>query len=113
MTQFIQISTTTATEEEAQRIARGLVASRLVACAHVYPMKSIYQWHGKLEEDNEWHCQLKTRQSLFDRVATEIRKLHTYDCPQIIAVPIVEGGAEYLTWMDEGLESSHLPVLEE
>ena len=104
MTTFIQIETTTASQEEALRIARELVERRLVACAQVTgPVTSVYRWEGNVEQGEEWRCTLKTRASLFKEVATAIRELHSYECPEIIAVAMVEASADYLAWMDSEL----------
>lgn len=101
MTPFIQIDTTTSTREEAQQIASELVNRRLVACAQITgPVTSIYRWQDQVEQAEEWTCTLKTRASLFPEVAVAIRKLHSYECPEIIAVPIVAGNDDYLSWMD-------------
>lgn len=106
MTSFIQIDTTTASEVEARQIARELVEQRLVACAHIIgPVSSVYHWKGQVEEDKEWHCLFKTREALFKEVAAAIRKLHSYECPKIIALPIVEASEDYLAWMDSELLS--------
>ncbi|QEG33998.1 divalent-cation tolerance protein CutA [Bythopirellula goksoeyrii] len=106
MTSFIQIDTTTASEAEAQQISRGLVEQRLVACAHIIgPVSSIYHWKGQVEEDKEWHCLFKTRESLFNKVADAIRKSHSYKCPKIIALPIIEASEDYLAWMNSELLS--------
>ncbi len=100
MTRFIQIDTTTSTREEAQQIASDLVDRRLVACAQITgPVTSIYRWKDRVEQAEEWMCTLKTRESLFHEVAVAIRQLHSYECPEIIAVPIVDGNEDYLSWM--------------
>jgi len=87
MNGFIQVMTTVETKEQAQSIAF-----------------STYRWAGKIETAREYLCLIKTRKDLFARVESAIKKLHSYETPEIIAVPIVNGSKEYLKWLDESLE---------
>ena len=101
MKAYIQISTTTETKEEAQKIALYLVEQKLAACVQIGgPIESTYRWKGKVENAQEWLCLIKTRENLFDKVEAAIKKLHSYETPEIIAVPILEGSKEYLNWID-------------
>jgi len=98
---YIQVVTTTARREEAERIARELVESRLAACAQVLgPITSTYRWQGKVENDQEWQCWVKTRGELFARIEEAIRRIHPYEVPEILAMPVVAGSASYLAWLD-------------
>ncbi len=100
----MQIATTTATQAEAQQIARMLIEQHLVACAQVTgPVTSVYHWQGKVEEGEEWVCTLKTRESLFDKVASIIREVHSYQCPEIVASPITAASEDYLAWLEREL----------
>ena len=100
MTEFIQALTTAATREEAEQIAQSLVEERLAACAQVSgPIRSVYRWHDNVEQSDEWLCAMKTRQTLFAAVKARIQQHHSYECPEIIAIPIVEGSAAYLDWL--------------
>lgn len=104
MTDFIQVSTTTETKQAAQEIAAALVEQRLAACVQVSgPVESVYRWQGKVQQSQEWLCTAKTRASLFPQVEAAIRELHTYECPEIVAVPIADGSAAYLAWLGEQL----------
>jgi len=106
MKSYIQISTTTETKEQAQKIARSLVEKRLAACVQISgPIESTYRWKGKIETANEWLCLIKTRDDLFDKVEAAIKKLHSYETPEIIAVPIVKGSREYLNWLNDETEN--------
>ncbi len=97
----IQVLTTTARRDEAERIASELVDSGLAACVQIVgPITSTYRWRGKIERQEEWQCWAKTRGELFDRVEAAIRRIHPYEVPEIIAVPIVAGSAGYLSWLD-------------
>lgn len=104
MTPYIQIANTSATRDEAERIARMLIEQRLAACAQVTgPVTSVYHWQDRVEEGEEWLCTLKTRASLFEKVATAIREVHSYQCPEIVATPITEASADYLAWLEREL----------
>ena len=104
MNSFIQISTTTASKEEAQKIARHLVEQKLAACAQITgPIESTYTWKNKVETAGEWLCLIKTRKDLFSKVEAAIKKLHPYETPEIIAVPIQQGSARYLQWIEDSL----------
>ncbi|MGL6227410.1 MAG: divalent-cation tolerance protein CutA [Thermoguttaceae bacterium] len=102
MTPFVEIVITTSSEQEGKRLAEILIEKKLAACVQISgPIRSTYTWKGRLETSKEWLCTVKTRISLFDLVAQTIRENHSYDCPQIIAVPILAGTADYLDWLDE------------
>ena len=96
----IVILTTAASEEEAIRIWRALVEQQLVACAQVLPrVRSIYRWEGKVTEDAETLVLLKTRQELFAEVAATIKMMHSYEVPEIIALPVLQGAESYVKWI--------------
>jgi periplasmic divalent cation tolerance protein len=106
MKSYIQISTTAATKEDAQKIARYLVKQKLAACVQISgPIESTYRWKGKVETAREYLCLIKTREILFNKVEAAIKKLHSYETPEIIAVPIIKGSKEYLSWMDDETEN--------
>jgi periplasmic divalent cation tolerance protein len=104
MKSFIQISTTTETKKEAQKIAQYLVEQKLAACVQITgPIESTYRWKEKVETTGEWLCLIKTRKNLYKEVKIAIKKLHSYETPEIIALPIVKGSKEYLNWLDNSL----------
>jgi len=106
MKSYIQISTTTETKEEAQKIAQYLVEQKLAACVQITgPIESTYRWRGNIETADEWLCLIKTREALFNKAQAAIKKLHSYETPEIIAVPIVKGRKEYLNWLDDETEN--------
>ena len=91
---------TAANREEAARIADMLVASRLAACVQIMPeMESVYRWQGKIERASEVLLIAKTVASKFEELEREVRTLHSYETPEIVAVPIVAGSASYLEWL--------------
>jgi periplasmic divalent cation tolerance protein len=105
MKSFIQISTTTLTKEDAQKIAQYLVEQKLAACIQITgPIESTYRWEEKVETAGEWLCLIKTRDNLFEKVEDAIKKLHPYATPEIIAVPIIKGSKEYLKWLNDELK---------
>ena len=101
---FIQVMTTTETREQAQTIARHLVEEKLAACVQITDaVESTYRWKGNVECSREYLCLIKTREDLFPKIEAAIKKLHSYETPEIIAVPIIQGSTEYLEWLDESL----------
>lgn len=97
---FIQVTTTTGKREDAERIARALVETRLAACVQIAgPIASIYRWKGKIETAGEWLCLIKSRQENFRAVERMIRSLHPYETPEIVAVPLTDGSRDYLDWL--------------
>lgn len=101
MTDYVQVLTTIDDEAKAAEIARVLVEERLAACVQVLgPMTSTYRWKGQLETSREWLLAAKTRRDRYDEVETAIRRVHSYEVPEIIAVPVVAGARDYLAWLD-------------
>jgi periplasmic divalent cation tolerance protein len=106
-TDYIQVLTTVGSEEEAEQISSTLVDRRLAACVQVVgPIASRYRWQDKVEEDREWQCLAKTEAARYPEVETAIRELHSYDEPEIVAMPIVAGSKGYLDWISESLRDS-------
>jgi len=104
MTDKIIVYSTCASAEEAERIAKGLVEKRVAACVAVTPgVRSHYWWKDALEQSEEWGLTIKSRRDLFDALCAELRKTHSYEVPEILAVPVVDGAASYLEWMDSEL----------
>ena len=88
--------------EEAASIARELLDARLIACANIIDgAKSLYRWEGKIAEEKEVVMIAKTREDLVGKVIDRVRQLHSYDCPCIVALPIVAGNPAFLDWIDE------------
>ena len=101
MNEFCMIFTTAADAAQAQKIADAMLASRAAACVQQIPINSSYNWHGKIENASEILLQIKTRTELFGQCEKIIHKNHTYETPQIIAIPIIAGSADYLGWIKE------------
>jgi len=104
MTDYIQVVTTTEREEDAGEIARALVENRLAACVQVAgPITSTYRWQGAIETSREWQCTAKSRRDLFERIEEAVRRVHPYEVPEILAVPILAGSRAYLEWLEAEL----------
>lgn len=106
MSEYLQVTTTAPSEEEARRLGSALLERRLAACVQVVgPIESRYWWQGKLEEAREWLCLVKTEASRYDELEATIGEVHSYDEPEVVATPIVAGSRGYLGWIGESLRS--------
>ena len=89
-------------EDEAAKISRALVEARLAGCVNIIKnIRSIYRWQGKIEDEKEVFMVAKTRQELFGAFTKQVKELHSYTVPEVIAIPIVEGSSDYLQWLEE------------
>ena len=96
----IVVFMTAASGEEATRLAEMLVGAHLAACVQIMPeMESVYRWEGKIERQPEVLLLAKTTQAKFADLEREVRALHSYETPEIVAVPITAGSAPYLEWL--------------
>ena len=101
MTDKVVVLTTCDSEMLAEQLARHLVEHRLAACVNILPKaRSVYRWQEKMEDAGEWVLLIKSRRDLFASVRAEIQKLHTYEVPEVIALPVVNGSEAYLAWLD-------------
>lgn len=101
MSAIINVITTADAREVLEQIGRSLLERRLVACVQfVGPIKSLYWWKGSMEEAEEWMAIMKTRGELYDQVEKEIRALHPYDVPEIMAIEAQRVSEAYGTWID-------------
>ena len=101
----IVIFITTSSKEEGERIGRSLVEKKLAACANILsPVSSIFSWEGKVCHEEESLMILKSRRGCFAQLAEEVKKHHSYSVPEIIALPLVEGSADYLKWIRENTQ---------
>lgn len=100
--QYVIVLTTVSNKREAKRIGQALLDERLIACANILDnIDSFFWWLGKKEKASECLILAKTRRSLLKRVVKAVRALHSYEVPEIIAVPIIEGHRPYLDWIKE------------
>ncbi len=97
---FVVVFVTVPNQDVASTLAKTLVAEKLVACVNILPgLRSIYAWEGKLCDEAEALCVLKTRRALYPAVRNRVTSIHPYQVPEIIALPLVEGNAPYLAWL--------------
>lgn len=98
-------TTTTATMEDARKIAAQLVEERLAACVQIVePITSVYRWQGAVEEERELLLLIKSTEDLIPRIAELLDRIHPYEVPELIATPIIGGSAAYLSWLQENLK---------
>lgn len=98
----IVVFITAPNEYEAARIAKTLVEARLAGCANIIKdIRSIYNWHGKIEDEKEILMVIKTQKKLFNLLMEKVKELHSYTVPEIIALPIITGSKDYLKWLNE------------
>jgi periplasmic divalent cation tolerance protein len=100
--QHVIVYVTAGSREEADKLSRGLVEEKLAFCVTALPsVRSTYYWEGRLCEDEEVLLIIKTRASRFDALETWVRQNHSYDVPEVIALPIVKGSHAYLKCIDD------------
>jgi periplasmic divalent cation tolerance protein len=95
---------TTSSQEEATKIAHSLIESKLAAYVNIFPIQSIYTWKDKVNLDQEWQLTIKTKLTYFSQLEAKIKQLHSYEVPEIIALPIVAGSENYLSWISENVK---------
>jgi periplasmic divalent cation tolerance protein len=99
--QYGVVLVTTSSVEEAEEIATVLVQEQFAACVSILPINSIYTWQGKLHKEQEWQLLIKTDLAQFPILEAKIRELHSYEVPEIIALPIIAGSQPYLNWISQ------------
>ena len=104
MTNKIVVLSTCGSPEEADRLARSLVEQHLAACVNVIPgINSHYWWQGRLEIAQECLLLIKSSRESFDQLRNAVEQAHSYDIPEVIALPVVDGALNYLNWIDVNL----------
>lgn len=100
----IVVLMTTATREEAEKIARSLLNQKLIACANIVgSVSSLFWWKEQISQENEFLVLMKTSAELFKKLATTIKQMHSYEVPEIIAIPIAKGEQTYMKWLSSSL----------
>jgi len=106
---YIVVLVTAKDTEEAHDIADALIDQRLAACVNIAAeVDSHYRWQGKVESAQESLLIVKSRQALLPEIIKAVRKIHSYETPEIIALPIIGGNEEYLKWMERETKNSKL-----
>ena len=102
---YVVVFMTTSNKEEAVKIVRILLKERLIACANILdPVSSLFWWQGKIDEEKEFLVFMKSRKNLFERLSERVMEIHSYEVPEIIALPIIEGSPPYLDWLKASLQ---------
>lgn len=101
MTDKIVVFSTCASEEEAGKLAQTLVEARVAACVTIVPSaRSVYRWQGAIESATECLLIIKSSRPLFDRLQAAVEAAHTYEVPEVLAVPVLAGARNYMNWME-------------
>ncbi|MFH0774517.1 MAG: divalent-cation tolerance protein CutA [bacterium] len=99
---YIVVFITASEEEQARKIADQLLSKRLIACVHILPKaSSLFWWQGRIDSQEEVLLILKTREELLDKIIRTTKELHSYEIPEIIALPIIGGNEDYLKWIND------------
>jgi periplasmic divalent cation tolerance protein len=101
---YIVVFITAADKKEAKRIADGLLKHKLVACVNIIDkVKSLFWWQGKIDQAEELLLIAKTRKAKLNKIIKLVKSLHSYEVPEIIALPIISGNKDYLKWINDSL----------
>ena len=104
-TQHIIVFITTKDVVEARKISKALLENKLIACANILDgVQSLFWWQGKIDEASEAMMILKTKKILFKKVLAQVKALHSYQTPEVIALPMIDGNSEYLKWINESVK---------
>lgn len=102
MKQYITVFITAPSEKVALKISRKLLREKIIACANIIPkIRSLYTWKNKLCDDKEVLVIIKTKRKLFGKLKKQVLKIHPYDVPEIISLPILEGHHPYINWINK------------
>ena len=102
---YLIVFMTASNREEAVKIVRTLLEERLIACGNIMDsVSSFFWWKGEIEEEKEVLVIMKSSEKLFKKLSKRVMELHSYDVPEILALPIVDGSASYLDWLKGCLE---------
>ena len=90
---------------EAERISRKLLDKKLIACVNIVKgVRSLFWWQGKVDQSDEVLLIIKSQQVLFGKIVETVKAVHSYDVPEILALPVIEGNQDYLAWMDASIK---------
>jgi periplasmic divalent cation tolerance protein len=99
-TNYIIVLVTTANKSEAEKISETLLREKIIACANIInPVTSFFHWQGKVDKCEECLVVMKSRRDLFSELAQQVKRLHSYEVPEVLAFPIVDGSEAYLKWL--------------
>ena len=102
---YLIVFMTASSREEAVKIVRTLLEEKLIACANIVDhVSSFFWWQGKIEEEKEVLAIMKSNEKLFEKLSERVAELHSYDVPEVLALPIVDSSSSYLDWLKASLE---------
>ena len=105
MTDKIVVFNTCGSLDEAERLSRRLVNEKLAACVTVIsPVRSFYRWKGEVTDSSEWLLMIKTARHMFEPLRAVLESAHSYELPEVIAIPLIEGSPNYLAWIEQGVK---------
>jgi len=105
MSSYVVVIMTVANRGEAVKIVRSLLEERLIACGNIVgPISSIFWWEGKIDEASEFLVFMKSHENHFERLSERVMEIHSYEVPEIIALPIIKGSKSYLEWLSDSLQ---------
>jgi periplasmic divalent cation tolerance protein len=103
----IVVFVTVSSREEGEKIASALIEDKLAACVNIVPgLVSLFWWENKIDRADELLLVVKTRRALLDKLIARVKSLHSYTCPEVIALPVIGGSKDYLAWIDEYIGDS-------
>jgi periplasmic divalent cation tolerance protein len=101
MTDKIVVLTTCGSEDEARKLASVLIEKHMAACVNITsPVTSVYRWKGSIEQAQEWMLIIKSRRERFEELRVVLESAHSYELPEVLAIPVVEGSPNYLAWVE-------------
>jgi periplasmic divalent cation tolerance protein len=104
VTDKIIVLTTAGSRQEARTIADALVERKLAACVNIIgPIESVFRWKGDIDSATEFQLLIKTTEAAFEHVCSAVRELHSYELPECVRIPIEDGSAPYLKWIEESV----------
>lgn len=107
MSEFLAVLIIAGSREEAETLATDLITAMLAACVNIVPgVTSIYRWEGEIQRDQEWLLVVKSRRDVLPDLIRRVQALHSYEVPEIIALPIADGSGAYLAWLDGEVHGS-------
>ncbi len=102
---YIIVMVTTSSKQEAEKIAQQLLEDKLIACANIVdPVSSLFHWAGKIDHAEECLMLMKSRADLFEALSAKVKALHSYEVPEVLALPVLKGSAAYLGWLGNSLK---------
>jgi len=110
MTNYCIVITTTDSKTKANTLAEAILNEKLAACIQINEIESRYFWDGKLEQNSEYKLEIKTTKDNLSKLKEFIKTNHSYEVPEIIAIPILDGNREYFEWVDSALSAAANPA---